>query len=322
MSFFRMVAWYIRGKREFTRTGFEAASASFNPNDLNVDISSRSFLITGANSGIGYSISEALAKKGAGAVHMVCRSRDRGEQAKNDIIASSKNQNVFLHVLDVSDAGAIREFVSTLQDTPIHVLVNNAGCMLHEKQDSKQGLEMNFACNTLGTYLLTTLLLPKLQQQADARVITVSSGGMYLEGLDADDIMLAKRPFKGDICYEQQKRQQVVMMEMLALKHPRIGFYSMHPGWADTAAFRDALPDFYNKMKDNVRSPEQGADTAIWLTVSKSVRPEDNGGFFQDRKAVNKHLWLAGTSRPMASQERFVAALDGVVASLDPAIKL
>lgn len=321
MSFFRMVIWYMRGRREFTRSGYEAAAASFNPKDLDVDISGRSFLITGANSGIGFAMAEALAKKGAAAIHIVCRNKERGEEARKALVDASHNQNVILHVADMADAAAVRGLAdSFLQtNTPLHVVINNAGCMLHKKQLSPQGLEMNFACNTFGTYLLTSLLIPHLAKQQDSRVITVSSGGMYLEGLDADDIQLTKRPFKGDVCYEQQKRQQVVMMEMFARSHPNISFYTMHPGWADTPAFRDALPDFYNKMKDNVRTPEQGADTAVWLAVSKSVPAQDNGGFFQDRKAVGKHLWLVRTDRPMADQERFMTELDKLAKSIFPA---
>lgn len=313
-----MLIWYMRGRKEFTRAGYEAAAAHFNPTDLDVDISGRSFLITGANSGIGYAIAETVAKKGAAAVHIVCRNKDRGEEAKKNLIESSKNPNVLLHVADMGDVEDVRTLANELvqTNTPVHVVVNNAGCMLHKKELTKQGLESNFACNTFGTYLLTSLLIPLLAKQEDARVITVSSGGMYLEPLDADDLQLEKRPFKGDICYEQQKRHQVVMMEMFARAHPKISFFTMHPGWADTPAFRDALPDFYNKMKDNVRTPEQGSDTAVWLSVSKNVPAKDNGGFFQDRKAVSKHLTLAFTDRPLADQERFMRNLEKLAQSL------
>lgn len=315
-----MVIWYMRGRKEFTRAGYEQAAVNFNPRDLEADVTQRSFLITGANSGIGLTLAETLAKKGAAAVHMLCRSKERGEKARADIIEASKNQNVFLHVVDMGDPEAIRDFAVEFvrANNPLHVLVNNAGCMLHKKTTTKQGFEANFACNTLGTYLLTSLMLPVLARNADSRVITVSSGGMYLVPLDADDPQLLAQPFKGDVCYEQQKRQQVVMMEMLAEKHPKISFYSMHPGWADTPAFKEALPDFYEKMKDTVRTPAQGADTALWLAMAPPLDPRVNGSFFQDRAVTSKHLTMAFTSRSHADQERFMDALAKMAAPFVP----
>lgn len=321
---FRKVIWYMRGRKEFVKAGYEAAAVNFNPKDLEADVSQRSFMITGANSGIGLDLAETLAKKGAAAVHLVCRSKDRGEKAREDIISASKNQNVFLHIADMSDMEAIRDLAVAFQrdNIPLHVLVNNAGCMVHKRTETRQGFETNFACNSLGTYLLTSLLIPVLSRATNPRVITVSSGGMYLEPLDADDPQLLKRPFRGDMCYEQQKRQQVVMMEMFALKNPQVGFYSMHPGWADTPAFKEALPDFYEKMKSTVRTPAQGADTALWLAVVPSLAPAVNGSFFQDRAPTNKHLTMAFTSRPMADQERFMDALAAMAAPFVPSSRL
>jgi len=324
MSFLRLVIWYLRGKSEFTRTGYEAAAKRFNPKDLEVDISGRSYVITGANSGLGLSLAISLAEKGAAAIHMVCRNKERGEKAVNDVKQQSGNNNVFLHIVDMSSAKDVYRFATDLKEsnTPVDVLINNAGCMVHKKEITSEGLESNFACNTFGVYVLTTALIPLLKSRSNPRVVTVSSGGMYLEGLDAADIQLEKRPFKGDVCYEQQKRQQVVMMEMLAKTYPEIGFYSMHPGWADTPAFREALPDFYEKMKHNVRTPAQGADTALWLSISSAVSAKDNGAFFQDRAPVNKHLFLAGTSRPESDQIAFMRSLDSLAEKLNVKPKL
>lgn len=122
-------------------------------------------------------------------------------------------------------------------------------------------------------------------RSADARVVTVSSGGMLTQKLDPEDLQSSKMdPFDGRSAYSQNKRAQVILTEQLAVTYSKVHFSSMHPGWADTPAVRSAMPDFYNKMKDKLRSAEQGADTALWLAVSPAVREHPSGLFFQGRQ--------------------------------------
>ena len=85
------------------------------------------------------------------------------------------------------------------------------------------------------------------------RVITVSSGGMLTNKLDANDLQFERKPFDGTMVYAQNKRQQIVMAEKWAMKYPEIQFSTMHPGWADTPAVRNSMPSFYEKMKDKLR---------------------------------------------------------------------
>ena len=84
-------------------------------------------------------------------------------------------------------------------------------------------------------------------------MITVSSGGMLTNKLDANDLQYEKKSFDGTMVYAQNKRQQIVMTEKWSKKYPHIQFTTMHPGWADTPAVRNAMPGFYNKMKDKLR---------------------------------------------------------------------
>lgn len=183
MSAYRYGVWFVKGLREYTKSGFDAARKSFKPDALDADITSRHFMITGANSGVGKATALALAKKGA-TVHMVCRDKTRGEEAKNEIVTTSGNDKVVLHILDMSEVGSVckfaREFASS--ESPLHVLVNNAGCMIHSREVTSEGFEKNFATNTLGTYVLTKELIPLLSKQEDARVVTVSSGEHKIVG--------------------------------------------------------------------------------------------------------------------------------------------
>lgn len=90
----------------------------------------------------------------------------------------------------------------------------------------------------------------------DSRVIVVSSGGMYTEKLISDDIYMKDSKFDGTTQYARNKRQQVCMMEEFAAMYPDKGlFFTMHPGWVDTPAVKEAMPDFYKKLKDDLKKP-------------------------------------------------------------------
>lgn len=100
------------------------------------------------------------------------------------------------------------------------------------------------------------------------------------------------------------------MTEHYARRYPSIHFSTMHPGWADTPAVRMSMPDFYEKMKNRLRTAEQGADTAVWLAVSDAALRHPSGLFFQDRAPVSTHLPLSW-SRASAEQEKtFMSQLE------------
>ena len=304
MSIYRNSVWLAKGLMEYTRGGYLSASKSFNSTDLDVDCSSKQFLITGSNSGIGKQTAFEIAKRG-GTVHLVCRNSITAEETRKEIVESTNNQNVHVHILDLSQPRNVHKFAEKFanenNEKGLHVLINNAGCMVNKRELTEDNLEKNFATNTLGTFILTESLLPLLQQTgADedrARVVTVSSGGMLTNKLDPYDLQLENmNPFDGTMAYAQNKRQQVIMTEEWAKKFVDVQFTSMHPGWADTPAVRTAMPGFYEKMKDKLRTVEQGADTVVWLAITKNAiatDPKNSGEFFQDRCVVWKHLPLA-----------------------------
>ncbi|KAK8740877.1 hypothetical protein OTU49_002743, partial [Cherax quadricarinatus] len=261
MSLYRNTVWFFKGLKEFTKNGFLSASKMFKEDDLEVDCSGRHYMITGANSGIGKCIATEIAKRG-GTVHMVCRNPSSAEEAKQDIIDASNNS------------------------------VNNAGCMFNIRELTEDNLEKNFVTNTLGTYILTTQLLPLIKQSEKPRVVTVSSGGMLVQKLDYTDMQFEKmKPFDGTLAYAQNKRQQVVMTEQYAKQHPEVYFSCMHPGWADTPSVCTSMPDFYSKLKDKLRTPDEGADTAVWLAVSPAAVQHPAGLFFQEILLPLTCLW-------------------------------
>ena len=193
MSLYRNAVWLVKGLREFTNTGFLTASKSFTESDLEVRCEGRSYLITGSNSGIGRQTALEILRRG-GTVHMVCRNPSTGGEARQELMETTGNNNIHLHILDLSKPRDIAAFVKKFgaENSKLDVLINNAGCMVNTRQTNEEGLDMNFATNTLGTFMLTSGLLPLLGQSDQPRVVTVSSGGMLVQGLDVTDLQFEK----------------------------------------------------------------------------------------------------------------------------------
>ncbi|XP_019826891.1 dehydrogenase/reductase SDR family member 12 isoform X3 [Bos indicus] len=205
MLLYRSAAWFAKGLREYTKSGYESASKDFVPDDLEVQVPGRAFMVTGGNSGIGKATAMEIAKRG-GTVHLVCRDHSRAEGAKAEIIRESGNQNIFLHIVDLSLPKSVWKFVENFkQEHTLNVLINNAGCMVNKRELTEDGLEKNFATNTLGVYVLTTALIPVLEKEHDPRVITVSSGGMLVQKLNTDDPQSERTAFDGTMVYAQNK---------------------------------------------------------------------------------------------------------------------
>ncbi|KAJ3263732.1 Dehydrogenase/reductase SDR member 12, partial [Blyttiomyces sp. JEL0837] len=188
-------------------------------------------IVTGANNGLGRSVALELAKRGA-TVHMLCRSQLKGQQARDEIASESKNDNIILHVVDVSRPKEIKNFVERFNSNgrirKVDILINNAAILPWERTETPDGIESCFATNTLGSWYLTELLVKSLELVDDARVINVSSSAMFYKKLDVTDLQF-KNGFNGMMAYAQTKRQQVELNEYWAIKYPNIRFYSMHP---------------------------------------------------------------------------------------------
>jgi len=312
MSVFRNSVWFAKGLREYTQSGYSAAAKSFVASDLDVDCTGKEYMITGSNSGIGKVTALEIAKRG-GSVHMVCRNPKTAEEARQEISKEAQNENVRLSIVDMSDPKGIHKFAAEYvsEGKSLDVLINNAGCMTDPRTLTADGLEANFATNTLGAHILTESLIPALTKSSDPRVVMVSSGGMLTQKLDANDLQTEKKSFDATMVYAQNKRQQIVMTENYAKKYPNIVFTAMHPGWADTPAVRSAMPSFYNMMKNKLRTAEQGADTLVWLAITANPEAKNsNGGFYQDRKSVAKHLPLAWSQSKPEEEAFLIQQLD------------
>jgi dehydrogenase/reductase SDR family member 12 len=255
------------------------------------DLSDRTFLVTGANSGLGRATCELLAEAGA-TVHMLVRDRSKGEEARAAIAGRVAGAALRVWECDVSRPGSIRAFAGefTAEVDALDALVNNAGVMAAERIHTPEGIELTFATNVVGPFLLTALLLPVLREAAPARVVNVSSGGMYTAKLNADDPQLREREFEPARFYAHTKRCEVILARVwqLRLRGSGVSAHAVHPGWADTPGVRRSLPRFRRVMRPVLRDDRQGADTIAWLCWA--VEPVNSPGrFWHDRRERPTH---------------------------------
>ncbi len=274
----------------FDRTGFRIHSLTFRPQDLDVDLSDKRCLVTGANSGIGYETALALADLGAEVV-LLCRNQERGEQAAQQIRDQTGNARVTLELVDMSDLGSIREAAAMLSSGAVDILVHNAGVLPQERVETVDGLELTFAAHVVGPFLLTRLLRANLEKSLEGRVIWVSSGGMYTRRLNLEDPNWTEREYDGVIAYAETKRAQVVLSELWAeeLRNSSIVVNAMHPGWANTPSVEHSLPRFHRITRKILRTPAEGADTVVWLAACPRAH-QSTGRFFFDREERRTHL--------------------------------
>jgi NAD(P)-dependent dehydrogenase (short-subunit alcohol dehydrogenase family) len=275
----------------YSRLGYAVRRRFWEQAQLEQPMSGWSVLVTGAGSGIGAAATEAFARAGAD-VHMLVRSRERGEDARARIAERTGSDRLHVELCDVSSLSSVRDFAARfLAEQPeLHVLVNNAGVMPPERTHTTEGFELTFATNVLGPFLLTGLLLPALRRGAPSRVVNVSSGGMYTQRLHVDDLQLEDRDYDPAVFYAHTKRCEVILTELWAERHRGggVGFHSMHPGWADTPGVQVSLPRFRSLMRPLLRDSRQAADTIVWLAAA-SEPARLPGRFWHDRRPRPTH---------------------------------
>ena len=274
----------------FDASGYRRHARRFRARDLEVELRGRTYLVTGANGGIGQQVARSLAGLGAD-VYMACRSLERGERALREVRAQAPGARIERVQLDVSSLADVRRFAGQFAPARLDGLVHNAGLIPERRVLTAEGLELALATHVVGPFLLSRLLEPKLAAAKPGRVVFVSSGGMYTMALSLEDLDWSKREYGGVAAYAHTKRMQVVLSELFAehWKEREIVAHSMHPGWADTGGLQGSLPGFTRFMQGRLRSAEQGADTIVWLCAAHEPIAS-NGRFWFDRRPARTHL--------------------------------
>jgi len=262
-------------------------------------------IITGANKGIGKEAAKQIAKLGA-KVYMACRSLDSANEAREEIVNETKNQNVFVRHLDLASVDSIQKFAESFKhkESKLDVLINNAGLWTKTKKLTDINVEQTFTVNVLGHQLLTQLLVDELRSASPSRIINTASH--YAGGLDIDDINFDKRNYNETLAYKQTKQANRMLTREWArrLEKDNISVYSLTPGFIpDTELFREQniVGKFLLKAFALIegRTIQEGADTIVWLASADKINGS-NGGFYNQRKeekckfnnpADEKKLW-------------------------------
>jgi NAD(P)-dependent dehydrogenase (short-subunit alcohol dehydrogenase family) len=285
----------------------------------------RVVVMTGGTSGLGLEAARALAGMGA-TVEIIARNVAKAEATCALLRQETGNPTVGFVAADTGDLAALRRAAAELlaRHPAIHVLIHNAGALDAVRQTSPQGIELTVASQVVGPFLLTELLLPALKAGAPARVLWVSSGGMYSEPLSVDTLEMSAREYDGTVAYARAKRAQVTLAALWGerLAADRISVHSMHPGWADTPGVARSLPTFRRVVGPLLRTPAEGADTLVWLAADENAAFDSSGRFWLDRRPRPLHR-LASTRRSDTPAERarlwsWVVEKSGLAATSSP----
>jgi retinol dehydrogenase 12 len=248
------------------------------------DLQGKTFLVTGANTGIGRATAHELARRG-GKVVLACRSEAKTTPVIADIVADTGNSAVEFLALDLADLGSVRTAAAEFLDRgePLHVLVNNAG-VAGQRGETKQGFELAFGINHLGHFLLTTLLLDRMRSTPGGRVVNVSSDSHYqAKGIDYD---AARRPTKGVTGlneYAVSKLCNVLFTQELARRVPasEVSASALHPGVIASDIWRRMPFPIRPLMKVFMKSTEQGAETSLYCATAPELDGV-SGRFYTD----------------------------------------
>lgn len=290
--------------------GYAIRDHLWDDRQLEIDLHDEVVVITGANAGIGRATAQELATRGATVV-MVCRNAERGERARREIAAISGNDEVVLELCDVSSLAQIASLVDRIKAkyVSIRALVLNAGVVVERRRESVDGIELSLATNVIGSVALLDGLIEALEAHPrGGRVIHVTSGGMYTQRIDVDDLQWERKRYDGITAYAQTKRAQVILNELWAEHLAARGIVSaaVHPGWAATPGVERALPRFNKVLSPILRTPQQGADTIIWLTIAQEALAH-SGTLWFDREPRRTHVF-PGTRESEADRQRLWAA--------------
>lgn len=282
------------------------------------DQTGRIAVITGANSGLGYATTLALAGKGAHVV-MACRNLEKGQAALDEIVARIGDARLELMELDLASVASIRSFAESYRSRheTLDMLINNAGVMAVPRSETEDGFEIQLGVNHLGHFALTGLLLPVLLSTPDSRVVTVTSMMHRISSIDFDDLM-SEESYSRYGAYAQSKLANLLFACELQHRLSTAGADTIsvvvHPGYVDTAAQSNSgesvglriemmMYGVINKLF--AQSPTEGAKSLLYA----ATMPDVQGGELWRPKWVARGYPERVSAKPDAYDEEVAARL-------------
>ena len=279
-------------------------------------LANRHAVVTGATSGVGRAAAAALAELGA-RVTLVARDSAKAEATAREIREQTGNAQVTVELCDLGIIAEVHALADRLlaSGDAIDMLINNAGALFNPRQQTAEGFEKSFALLLLSPYVLTERLQPLLAKAGSARVVNVSSGGMYTQKIHPDDLQSSRGKYSGSVAYARAKRGLMILTEEWAERWREDGIVvnAMHPGWADTPGVETSLSTFYKVTRCLLRSPEEGADTAVWLAAATEAG-KVSGKFWLDREQHPSHIFNNTRETP-AERAQLLATLEELLDS-------
>jgi NAD(P)-dependent dehydrogenase (short-subunit alcohol dehydrogenase family) len=251
------------------------------------DLQGKTYVITGANTGIGKITARELARRGAHVI-LACRSADKTQPVIDEIVRETGNDKVELVALDLADLASVRRCAEQLlaRNIPIHGLINNAG-LAGSRGTTKDGFELTFGTNHLGHYLLTRMLLDRIKQSGPARIVNVASASHYqAKAINWDALRKKTKSRTGMPEYAVSKLSNVLFTKELArrLEGTNVTTYALHPGVVATDVWRRVPSPVRWVMKKFMVTPEEGAQTSIRCATAPELANETGRYYDRDGK--------------------------------------
>jgi NAD(P)-dependent dehydrogenase (short-subunit alcohol dehydrogenase family) len=246
------------------------------------DLTGKTAIVTGANSGLGFQTAAALAAHGADVV-LACRDQGRGQAALDRVFAEHPSATATLASLDLADLSSVRAFAEGWGERPLDVLINNAGVMALPRRTTADGFEMQFGTNHLGHFALTGLLFPALLAAPAPRVVTVSSTAHLIGRIRFDDLQ-GERRYQRWLAYGQSKLANLLFALELDRRTRAAGLAlvsaSAHPGYAATnlqtasskmegSSFKERVYELGNRLF--AQSDADGALPSLYAATAPGV---------------------------------------------------
>lgn len=272
------------------------------------DLSGRTYIVTGANSGAGFATTKQLVQQGAHVI-AACRRLTAGKESTSHL--SIERGSVEVMELNLNSLTSVRRFVEMMKNKhdQLHGLVNNAGVMNTPKGETEDGFETQFGINYLGHFLLTEMLLDLLKKSAPSRIVCVSSvahAGMQRRSatIDFEDLHFKRRKYDPVVSYCQSKLAIVIYARHLAkrLEGTGVSVFSTHPGWIRSNLVKHIMPPLVQNVLMRpfsglltMMSPEDGAQTQLHCLLDDDV-PNHSGEYFSQHSILypNKENRLGG----------------------------